>query len=529
MIRNALRCVFLTVLTTLIVIHNTATIAIADDMVLGIIPEGIYPVSQTGITLVSEEITVMLPGGELGQVSCRFDFKNNGDAQTVIMGVPARLNEKATGWTQEEFLNIQNFAVFHEKIEGPVPVKLVDSIPNQPMKENNLNQAKYSKWYTFSIDFDKGEELSVYIVYGVNFPYDNMQNMFIGFELESGALWEGSIDRATVIFDLERYPMYSVTEVSPNNLFRIEDTRLIWERDNFEPTYNLRITQNNFDYSENKLYVLSKDKVKNSKEINHIKERIALFETDTQTIKENKDKYYKKYIDAIYDNAIEAIYIKSALDMSLGNESPEITKCNILEHKDNTWVFEISATDLDMDIMEYYVEVEGIDKFTYQNDIGDNKVRYDSESKQFSSKGRLVIEENKPFNITFIMKDSAGNFDTETLYTQEDGTLAPFAETAVYRQEDNNLLPPLETTDNAILEDGSSNHGVNEEEAQENESAVSTDSLISDNLGEEITQSMTDKKDASSLLIIGIGFVLVILIVTAFLFTKSKGRRTRGL
>lgn len=191
--------------------------------------------------------------------------------------------------------------------------------------------------------------------------------------------------------------------------------------------------------------------------------------------------------------------------------------------------FEISATDLDMDIMEYYVEVEGIDKFTYQNDIGDNKVRYDSESKQFSSKGRLVIEENKPFNITFIMKDSAGNFDTETLYTQEDGTLAPFAETAVYRQEDNNLLPPLETTDNAILEDGSSNHGVNEEEAQENESAVSTDSLISDNLGEEITQSMTDKKDASSLLIIGIGFVLVILIVTAFLFTKSKGRRTRGL
>src|SRR5690606_38658915 len=123
----------------------------------------------------------------------------------------------------------------------------------------------------------------------------------------------------------------------------------------------------------------------------------------------------------------------------------------------------------------------------------------------------------------FIMKDSAGNFDTETLYTQEDGTLAPFAETAVHRQEDNNLLPPLETTDNAILEDGSSNHGVNEEEAQENESAVSTDSLISDNLGEEITQSMTDKKDASSLLIIGIGFVLVILIVTAFLFTKSKG------
>lgn len=310
---------------TLIMFFSNYSTAFAGDMVLGVIPDGIYPVNQTDISLVSEEITVTLTGGELGTVDCQFDFKNNGDAKTVVMAVPARINEKVTGWTREEFLNFNNFNVFHEKIEGPVPIKLVDSIPNQPMKENST-QPKYSKWYTFSIDFNKDEELSIYVIYTVNFPYDNRSNLFTGFLLESGSLWEGAIQHAKVIFDFWAYPMYSVIEASPHNLYRIEDNKLIWEKANFEPAYNLYVTQNNFTYSENRLYVLSKNPAENKNEIDRIKERIVLFNTSFPVINENRGKYIEEYNDALNSgDLVKAIFLKSALGLPSETESPEVT------------------------------------------------------------------------------------------------------------------------------------------------------------------------------------------------------------
>lgn len=322
--KNA-RYALITLFITLIILFSNYSTAFAEDMVLGVIPDGIYPVNQTDISLVSEEITVTLTGGELGTVGCRFDFKNNGDAKTVVMAVPARINDKATGWTREEFLNFNNFNVFHEKTEGPIPVKLVDSIPQQPMKENST-QPKYSKWYTFSIDFDKDEELSIYVMYTVYFPYDNRSNLFTGFLLESGSLWEGAIQHAKVIFDFWTYPMYSVTEASPHNLFRIEDNKLIWEKTSFEPAYNLYVTQNNYTYSENRLYVLSKKPAENKNEIHRIKERIALFNTGFPIIKENREKYIQEYNDTLNsEDFVKAIFLRSALGLPDDIDSPEIS------------------------------------------------------------------------------------------------------------------------------------------------------------------------------------------------------------
>ncbi|MGI5997672.1 MAG: hypothetical protein ACOX89_03305 [Lutispora sp.] len=320
---NAVKNALLTFIAALVILCTTGNTIFAENMVLGIIPDGIYPVAQKNISLVSEEVTVNLTGDELATVSCRYDFKNHGEAQTVIMAVPARINEKPSGATKEEYLNINSFAVFYEKIEEVVPVKMVDSIPNGPMKESNGNEPKYSKWYTFSIDFEKGEELSIYVMYVVNLPYDNMHNMFFGFMMESGALWQGPINHAKVIFDTGWYPIYTVTEISPSDLFRVEDNKLVWERSNFEPDYDLKLTQNNYTYSDNRLYLLSKNEAKNRDEINAIKEQIALFELSPETIIENREKYYDEYDEALKDNPIKAIYLKSVLGISSDNSDAE--------------------------------------------------------------------------------------------------------------------------------------------------------------------------------------------------------------
>lgn len=316
---NIFKNALITIIATFIIIFTTANTTFAEDMVLGIIPDGVYPVTQKNISLVNEEVTVKLTGGELAVVDCRYDFKNNGEAQTVVMAVPARINEKPTGATKEEFLNISNFTVAYEKVEGVVPVKMVNSIPNGPMKENNGDEPKYSKWYTFSIDFQEAEELSIYVMYVINLPYDNMYNMFFGFMMESGALWQGPINHAKVIFDTGWYPIYTVTEISPNDLFRIEDNKLIWERSNFEPEYDLKLTQNDYTYSNNRLYLLSKDEANNRDDINAIKEQIALFELSPETIIENREKYYEEYNEALEDNPVKAIYLKSILGISSEN------------------------------------------------------------------------------------------------------------------------------------------------------------------------------------------------------------------
>ncbi|MFY9376923.1 MAG: hypothetical protein WAP58_01805 [Peptococcia bacterium] len=329
------RYFFIMMIVILVMITASSTSVYAEDMVLGVIPDGVYPVSQTDLSLISEEITVSLTGGEQGQVSCRFDFKNNGAAQRVIMAVPARVNEKATNVTREEFLNVHNFAVFYEKIEGSVPVKTVDAILNQPMKDSSQSP-KYSKWHTFPIEFENNEELSVYVMYDVYFPYDNMYNLFTGFRLESGSLWEGSINYGKVIFDLGPYPMYSVTEVWPMEFFRIEDNKLVWENSNFEPSYNLKVTQNDFEYSENRLYILNKNAAKNRSEITRIKEMIALFETSPETIRENCQKYYEEYLAALDESGIKAIYLKSVLELS------ELSQEELLQENE----FLVSSTEI---------------------------------------------------------------------------------------------------------------------------------------------------------------------------------------
>jgi len=104
-------------------------------------PEGVYPITQSDIVMVSEEIHIQLLDNARANVTCRFDFQNFGDEQTILMGFPAELDETGELSPPEAFW-AHNFTARDEN--GDLEVTLVDTIPNPPLKDVNQLE-KYKK------------------------------------------------------------------------------------------------------------------------------------------------------------------------------------------------------------------------------------------------------------------------------------------------------------------------------------------------------------------------------------------------
>lgn len=407
-----LNLIKIVLLIALMMNFTPALHTLANDGVLGITPEGVYPVTQSDIAMESEEIIIKMVGYSEAEVSCRFDFKNYGDAQTVLIGFPARLDEEVTELSPEEAITVREFTARDEN--GDLTVNLVDTIPNPPLSDVS-HMAKYAKWYSFSVDFKKNGTKTLYHTYKVSFPHNSIGDIFAGYVLETGALWKGTIDHSTVVFDLGEHPIYSVTEVYPNNFFRIEGNKLIFERKNFKPSYNLWVTVNGYHYSNDWIDML-KDSGQTG-EIDMINNRIAFFAVKPEEIRKNSNIYLKQYNELIKEDQLKALYIKSALGLPDGSEKPEIVDCVITQRLQGDWWFDVYGTDPDMDIVSSDAEINGMEEYMYNHDSGfqHGSILYDREKKWFRGRGLLKTSENKPFSITFRITDAQGNMDTETL------------------------------------------------------------------------------------------------------------------
>jgi hypothetical protein len=133
------------------------------------------------------------------------------------------------------------------------------------------------------------------------------------------------------------------------------------------------------------------------------KNKIELFKTSPDVIRQSSQQYFKLYKSLIYEDPVSALYIKSALELPNGNEKPEIAECRITEHLGNTWRFEIYGIDPDADIINCQAEISGIEKFQYLNDIPwKGQLYFEPEEKKFQGRGYLEVqEENKPFRLYF--------------------------------------------------------------------------------------------------------------------------------
>jgi len=395
-----------------VVFFTHVHIALANDAVLGFTPDGVYPVTQSDISMMEEEINIQLVSHAKAKVTCRFVFRNFGSARTVLMGFPAQLDEETSDLSPEEVLRVRNFTARDE--DGDLEVTLEDTIPDPPVKKRN-GAEKYRKWYCFRVNFGKDEEKTLYHTYEISFPYDSLGFVDLGYILETGALWKGSLGHSKVIFDLGDIPGYAIESVYPNNFYRLEGNRLIWERWDFKPAYNLWVTMNAYHYTEN--WIKDCEAAGLTDEIKRIRDKMELFSIPAETIRENSEVYYEKYKALVKSDPVCALYIKSALGFPNGNEKPEITEC-LAEREGDSWHFIISGTDPDADIVSCTAVIDGIDSYKYNNYERDQGTGCYPEDGQFTFRRYLETEEKKPFSVTFILSDAYGNFDTKTLVLQ---------------------------------------------------------------------------------------------------------------
>ncbi len=402
-------CVFIIILVILL---SSMTLASANDGVLGMTPDGVYPITQTDIMMKSEEIYIKVTGAS-AKVTCKFVFKNLSHAQTVLMGFPARLDiDLYEGeFTTEEDISVRNFTARDE--DGKIPVALLDTLPDPPQKEAG-GMEKYSKWYSFSVDFKEHEEKTLYHTYDVNFSYFSDGSIYLGYVIETGSLWKGSIGHSKVIFDFGGIPMYAITTIYPNNYYKIDGNRLIFERSDFKPDYNLQVSMNLSAYDDLQWFDWHYSPF-GGKEA--AKKKIELFQTSPEVIRKNTEHYFQLYESLIHQDPVSALYIKSALGLPDGDEKPEITECSIRNQMGNTLYFDIFGKDPDGDIVNCRGEVNGNVNLSYHED----GVYFDYEKMQFHGRGYIDLQdqESSVESITFTMTDASGNTDSKTLLLAE--------------------------------------------------------------------------------------------------------------
>lgn len=364
----------------------------ADDTSLGRTPEGVFPLEETDVVMESEEIVVDL---EKNSVECTFVFHNTGKSKNVLMGFPGKLFDSLdSGLTQEVNLEIKNFKSYVNGNELSVAHEKVDENYNtQPS-----NGLKYSEYFTFTVPFKEGEKLTVKNYYDFTPSFDSMANVFSGYVLKTGAMWKGNIGSAKVTFKLGKLQPYEIESLKPGG-FKFVGGELVWERMDFEPSYDLWLYFNTFRYSQIDQFISnygnSKDEIVN--EIETYKRVVEL-----------ADKGDTTELLGMYSKAVEqkdsvlALYIESFLPED--KKTPEKPALGDIKIEDRNGDYLISCDIQSIDAPTVQIRVSHMEK---DKEILD----WELESSSCSFSLAPGIE----YNITYTLRDWMDREETKTI------------------------------------------------------------------------------------------------------------------
>jgi hypothetical protein len=372
----------------LLIIHPSGVRA--DDCNMGRTAEGVFPMSDTDVVMVSEDITVQV---EKGEVECIFLFENTGSAKKVTMGFPGKLepvNELSLG----ENLSLHDFKTY---IDGKsVPVKREKGI--QPTGKE-MSDSHYSEWFTFTVPFEANEKKVVRNTYKVQFTYDSIGDVFAGYILETGAYWKDPIGYARVTFDMGQIKPYQIQSLRPGR-FTFKGSRLIWERSNFEPAYNLEVMYNTWHYSKEFLDTLDPDSLK------RVQQQIQLFEDIDTYIKSNDQESLAKQYGAAIEgrNVVLAQYIHSYLPRGTVEDMKPVIRGIDVRPYDTNYVVECFVDDPYMDLAHIQSNISHLEN-------GREVVDY-----RFETSSCIVsLVPDIDYTIRFTIRDSVDREDSQSL------------------------------------------------------------------------------------------------------------------
>lgn len=221
--------------------------AFADDAYLGRSAEGVFPTGETEVEMVAEEVTIDLltsgpsPGVE-AKATCVFTFRNtSAQPAEVLMGFPGEYSEQY----REENLGGQGYAAtvrdFTAAVDGTeVPVTLETGTLG-PEEESQL----FASWYTFPVSFAPDQTRVVVNTYRFVSPGNSIGDVYLSYVLRTGRYWKGGIGRAKVTVRLGDVGPWQLVHLYPGDWLVSPDGKaLTWERQDFEPAYDLEVTYN---------------------------------------------------------------------------------------------------------------------------------------------------------------------------------------------------------------------------------------------------------------------------------------------
>ena len=223
----------------------------ADDCSVGRTPDGVYPINNADVVMQSEDINIQV---ESGLVDCNFVFQNTSDAsQDVLMGFPARSKIYEEGPDVRD-IDVHDFKAYIDGRE--VPVKLEKEVTLQGSLSSVVGN--YESWYVFDVKFPAGAVMNIRNTYRITNSLYAGGDESVGYVLKTGAAWKGKIGHARVVFDLGSIQPYMISEMFPASMVS-SGNKVVWERDNIEPYYNLSMMYGKIAYSDEYMSFYSAD------------------------------------------------------------------------------------------------------------------------------------------------------------------------------------------------------------------------------------------------------------------------------
>ncbi|MHB8064694.1 MAG: DUF4424 family protein [Ruminiclostridium sp.] len=394
-------------------IFNLATFAIAllltlfcyipvyaDDTSLGRTPEGVFPLQENDVIMESEQITVDL---EKNSVECIFVFHNTGKSKNVYMGFPGKIYDSMdSGLTQDVNLELRHFKTYIQGKELPVTHEKTTKLTNNSTAI--LDTLNYSEYYTFTVPFKADEKVTVRNTYDFTPTYDSMGYVFSGYVLKTGAMWKEAIGSAKVTFKLGSIQPYQISRLRPSGFKFVENT-LVWERSNFEPSYDLIIEYNTYRYSQEYLKNLADSEEKLKQEI---KQKIDSYKKIKELSNKGRiDELLALYNKAVYEkDPILALYIRGYLpsDKIPEERISSLGNINIVEEGGYYYV---SCDVLGPEAASLKLSISHIE---------DGKEVQDVQEKDFSSYSPMIkLNPKNEYNFTFTLTDWLDRTEQKTI------------------------------------------------------------------------------------------------------------------
>ncbi|WP_027621864.1 hypothetical protein [Acetivibrio clariflavus] len=277
-----------------------------------------------------------------------------------------------------------------------------------------------------NVHFAAGESKSIKNTYKVEpISYSN-GDILSGYILKTGAFWKDTIGHAKVTFDLGNIKPYEISRIFPFSMKYEGENKLVWERSNFEPEFDLEIMYNKYRYDidtlQNQDYI---DKESLQAAIDEVKKFEELKSKLAGMSKDELMKHYTRYLE---DEKIGiAKYIQSKLpENPTKGKGPVIKEISVNEGMINC-IAENENRDYAVAKLKVTHTENGVKTVDYDDSLD---VNYLSGKSQINHGLYIDLSTDKKYDIEYLIKDSYGNMDVKKIkypfeQDEQNGTIFP--------------------------------------------------------------------------------------------------------